>query len=106
MAIFLVAEWRVKDPMLDLTLFKRPAMVGVSVTAFTLSASIFAMFLYLTLYMQDVLGYGPFAAGIRFLPITMLAFVVAPIAGKLTVKVSSRYLLGLGPASSSHWAAC
>ncbi len=96
MAIFLVAEWRVKDPMLDLTLFKRPAMVGVSVTAFTLSASIFAMFLYLTLYMQDVLGYGPFAAGIRFLPITMLSFAVAPIAGKLTVKVSSRYLLGLG----------
>jgi EmrB/QacA subfamily drug resistance transporter len=96
MAVFLVAEWLVNDPMLDLTLFKRPAMVGVSVTAFTLSASIFAMFLYLTLYMQDVLGYGPFAAGIRFLPITMLSFIVAPIAGKLTVRVSSRYLLGLG----------
>ena len=54
------------------------------------------MFLYLTLYMQEVLGYGPFAAGLRFLPITMLAFIVAPIAGKLTVRVSSRYLLGLG----------
>ena len=96
MAIFLIAEWRGSDPMLDLTLFKRPAMVGVSVTAFTLSASIFAMLLYLTLYMQDVLGYGPFAAGVRFLPITVLAFVISPIAGKLTVRVSSRYLLGLG----------
>ena len=96
MVTFLIAEWRSRDPMLDLTLFKRPAMVGVSVTAFTLSASIFAMFLYLTLYMQDVLGYGPFAAGVRFLPITVLAFVVAPIAGKLTVRVSSRYLLGVG----------
>jgi EmrB/QacA subfamily drug resistance transporter len=96
MAIFLIAEWRGRDPMLDLALFKRPAMVGVSVTSFTLSASIFAMFLYLTLYMQDVLGYGPFAAGLRFLPITMLAFIVAPIAGKLTVRVKSRYLLGLG----------
>ena len=71
-------------------------MVGVSVASFTLSASIFAMFLYLTLYLQEVLGYGPFAAGLRFLPITMLAFVVAPVAGKLTVQVQSRYLLGLG----------
>jgi len=96
MAVFLIAEWRQDDPMLDLSLFKRPAMVGVSLAAFTLPASIFAMFLYLTLYLQDVLGYGPFAAGVRFLPVTMLAFVVAPIAGKLTVRVQSRYLLGLG----------
>ena len=96
MAIFLVAEWRQKDPMLDLTLFKRPAMVGVSVATFSIAASIFAMFLYITLYVQDVLGYEPFAAGIRFLPITMLAFVVAPIAGKLTVRVHSRYLMGMG----------
>jgi len=96
MTVFLLAEWRQKDPMLDLTLFKRPAMVGVSATAFTLSASIFAMFLYLTLYIQDDLGYGPLAAGIRFLPITVMAFVVAPIAGKLTVRIQSRYLLGLG----------
>ncbi len=96
MAVFLIAEWRQKDPMLDLALFKRPAMVGVSLAAFTLPASIFAMFLYLTFYLQDVLGYGPFAAGLRFLPVTMLAFVVAPIAGKLTVRVQSRFLLGLG----------
>ena len=96
MAAFLVGEWVQKDPMLDLTLFKRPAMVGVSITAFTLAASIFAMFLYLTLYIQDDLGYGPLAAGIRFLPITVMAFVVAPFAGKLTVRVKSRYLLGTG----------
>jgi EmrB/QacA subfamily drug resistance transporter len=96
MGVFLVAEWRGADPMLDLALFRRPAMVGVSLTAFTLSASIFAMFLYLTLYVQDVLGYGAFAAGVRFLPITVLAFVIAPFAGKLTVRVHSRYLLGLG----------
>jgi EmrB/QacA subfamily drug resistance transporter len=96
MAIFLIAEWRRDDPMLDLDLFKRPAMVGVSIAAFTLSASIFAMFLYLTLYLQEVLGYSPLAAGIRFLPVTMLAFLVAPVAGKLTVRVHARYLLGLG----------
>ena len=59
----------------------------MSLAAFAVSASIFAMFLYLTLYLQEVLGYGPFAAGLRFLPFTVLAFVVAPFAGKLTVLV-------------------
>ncbi len=96
LTVFLVAEWRQHDPMLDLTLFRRPAMVGVSLVAFTIAASIFSLFLYLTLYIQDDLGYGPFAAGLRFLPITVLAFLVAPIAGKLTVRIQSRYLLGVG----------
>ncbi len=96
MVLFLVAEWLQRDPMLDLTLFRRPAMNGVSLAAFTLSASIFAMFLYLTLYLQEVLGYGPFAAGLRFLPLTMLAFLVAPVAGKLTTRVQARYLFGVG----------
>ncbi len=96
MVLFLLAEWLQKDPMLDLSLFKRPAMVGVSLASFSLAASIFAMFLYLSLYLQEVLGYGPFQAGLRFLPVTMLAFLVAPVAGKLSVRVQSRYLLGLG----------
>jgi EmrB/QacA subfamily drug resistance transporter len=96
MAAFIVGEVRQRDPMLDLSLFRRPAMVGVSMTAFTISASIFAMFLYLTLFIQDDLGYSPFAAGLRFLPISMLAFAVAPVAGKLTQRVHARYMLGSG----------
>ena len=40
------------------------------------------MFLYLTLYIQDVLGYSPLEAGLRFLPLTVLSFFVAPIAGR------------------------
>ncbi len=96
MGVFLVNEWRRRDPMLDTTLFRRPAMVGVSAAAFTLAASIFALFLYLTLYIQDDLGYGPFAAGLRFLPITLLSFIVAPVAGKLTERMPSRILLGTG----------
>jgi MFS family permease len=64
--------------------------------AVALSGSIFALFLYITLYVQDDLGYGPFAAGLRFLPITMLSFIVAPFAGKLSVRIKARYLLGSG----------
>jgi EmrB/QacA subfamily drug resistance transporter len=96
MTVFLVAEWKQADPMLDLTLFKRPAVTGVSFAAFTLAASIFALFLYITLYIQDDLGYGPLAAGLRFLPLTVLAFLVAPIAGKLTVHIHARYMMGTG----------
>jgi len=96
LVIFVVAELHQSDPMLDLSLFRRPAMVGASIVAFTLASSIFAMFLYITLYVQDGLGYGPFAAGVRFLPITVISFVVAPIAGKLSVRIQARYLMGGG----------
>jgi MFS family permease len=54
------------------------------------------MFLYLTLYIQDVLGYSPLQAGLRFLPVTLLSFAVAPVAGKLSVRVPVRLLLGSG----------
>ena len=93
---FFVNEARTGDPMLDLGLFRIPAFVGLSVAAFTLAASIFAMFLYLTLYIQDNLGYGPLAAGLRFLPMTLMTFFVAFFAGRLTVRVQSRLLLGVG----------
>ncbi len=96
MALFIVTELRSSHPMLDLNLFRRPAMTGVSVAAFTLAASIFALFLYITFYIQDGLGYGPLAAGLRFLPITVLAFIVAPIAGKMTAKIQSRFMLSVG----------
>ena len=71
-----------------------------------LAASIFAMFLYLTLYIQDDLGYGPLAAGVRFLPMTLLAFFAAFFAGRLTVRVQSRLLLGHRACSSSPVGCC
>lgn len=96
MCVFLTAELVQQRPMLDLSLFRRRAFLGASIVAFALSASIFAMFLYLTLYIQDVLGYSALAAGLRFLPVTLLSFAVAPIAGRLTVHVPVRLLLGFG----------
>ncbi len=94
--VFLAAELRQQRPMLDLSLFRRPAFTGASIVALSVSASMFSMFLYLTLYIQDVLGYSPLQAGLRFLPVTLLSFVVAPIAGRLSVRVPIRALLGLG----------
>ncbi len=94
--LFVIAELRQRRPMLDLALFRRPAFTGASIVAFCLAGSIFAMFLYFTLYIQDVLGYSPLQAGLRFLPTTLIMFAVAPIAGKLSVRVPVRLLLGSG----------
>jgi EmrB/QacA subfamily drug resistance transporter len=93
---FVVVEHLQSRPMLDLALFRRPAFAGANIVAFTLSGSFFAMFLYLTLYIQDVLGYSPLQAGLRFLPTTLMSFAVAPIAGRLSVRVPVRLLLGSG----------
>jgi EmrB/QacA subfamily drug resistance transporter len=94
--LFVIVERRQERPMLDLTLFRRPAFAGASIVAFSVSSAMFAMFLYLTLYVQDVLGYGPLQAGLRFLPITLISFFVAPISGRLSVRVPVRLLLGTG----------
>ena len=68
---FVVAERRQERPMFDLTLLRKPAFAGASIAAFALSASLFSMFLYLTLYIQNALGYSPLQAGLRFLPVTL-----------------------------------
>jgi EmrB/QacA subfamily drug resistance transporter len=96
MVAFVIVEHRQARPMLDLSLFRLPAFTGASIVAFSVSASIFAMFLYLTLYIQDVLGYSALQAGLRFLPITLLSFIIAPIAGRLSVRMPVRLLLGGG----------
>jgi EmrB/QacA subfamily drug resistance transporter len=96
LAAFIAIEWRSSHPMLDLNLFRKPAFNGVSAVAFCLSASMFAMFLYLTLYIQGVLGYSPLDAGLRFLPLSVVSFVVAPIAARAAERVPLRVLLGGG----------
>jgi EmrB/QacA subfamily drug resistance transporter len=95
---FVVIETRSRHPMLELSLFRNPAFNGVSAVAFTLSASMFALFLYLTIYMQGVLDYSPLEAGVRFLPQTILAFVASIFAGQLLNRVAIRVLFGVGMA--------
>jgi EmrB/QacA subfamily drug resistance transporter len=93
---FVVIERHTAKPMLDLSLFRRPAFDGASIVAFAVSGSIFSMFLYLTLYLQDVLGYSPLAAGERFLVLSGIILVVAATAGRLTTVVPVRLLMGAG----------
>jgi EmrB/QacA subfamily drug resistance transporter len=90
---FVVVERRVTHPMLDLTLFRKPSFGGASIAAFVLSASMFAMFLYLTLWVQNILGYSALEAGLRFMPITLVSFAVAPVSGKLAEQLGVRWFL-------------
>jgi EmrB/QacA subfamily drug resistance transporter len=93
---FVAIERRAAEPMLPLGLFKRPAFTGVQIAAFGISASMFALFLYMTLYLQSFLGHSPTEAGLRYLPLTVAVFLVAPIAGVLLSRVHARVMLSLG----------
>jgi EmrB/QacA subfamily drug resistance transporter len=96
MIAFLAIEARSSHPMFDLKLFRKPAFAGASIVAFTLSASMFAMFLYLVLYFQDVDKFSPFGTGLRFATFSAATFIVAPIAGKLSARFPVRWFLGGG----------
>ncbi len=96
LALFIVSQARDRTTMIDLSLFRKPAFDGAQVTAFAISSSLFAMFLYLTLYMQNVLGLSPLQTGVRFLPLSVISFIAAPIAGRLSTRVPIRWLLGSG----------
>jgi EmrB/QacA subfamily drug resistance transporter len=96
LAAFIAIERRVAEPMLPLGLFKLPSFTGVQLAAFAISGSAFALFLYLTLYLQSYLGYSPFEAGLRYLPITVASFIAAPIAGALLSRVPARVMLSVG----------
>ncbi len=94
-AFFLVEHHR-RDPMLDLSLFRIPTFIGAQVAAFAVSFAMFALFLYLVLYLQNVLGYSALATGVRLLAVSGVSLVVAPIAGRLTTSVPYRVLIGSG----------
>jgi EmrB/QacA subfamily drug resistance transporter len=96
LAGFVVAELLQPSPMFDFSLFRKPSFTAAQIVAFTISSSLFAMFLFFTLYLQDVLGYSPLQAGLRFLPLSLLAFAVAPLAGRLSTRIPVRFLLGGG----------
>lgn len=116
LGLFVATQLRGGTTMIDLALFRRPAFVGAQTTAFAISSSMFAMFLYLTLYLQNILGLSPLETGLRFLPLSVVSFFAAPLAGRLSSRLPVRLLLGAGLAlnaiamwtmsrvsTGSHW---
>ena len=96
MIAFVLVEWVQTRPMLDLSLFRRPGFTGVSLATFAIGAGMFAMFPYITFYLQNELGYSPFAGGVRLLPCTLLCFAVPLLTRGLVNRLPARVALGAG----------
>ncbi|HEY2769092.1 MAG TPA: DHA2 family efflux MFS transporter permease subunit [Solirubrobacteraceae bacterium] len=96
LVVFLISQVVQENPMFDLTLFRKPTFSGASIVAFTMAAAMFAMFLYLVLYLQTILNLSPSQTGLRFLPFTVISFFTALLAGNLSTKLPIRLFLGGG----------
>jgi EmrB/QacA subfamily drug resistance transporter len=96
LVVFVVIELRQERPMFDVTLFRQRAFVGVSVATFCIAAGMFATFPYMSIYLQDVLGYSPLATGVRFLPLTAFIFLVPLATRRLAARVPLRVMIGGG----------
>ena len=95
---FVLLEQHQRVPMLDLSLFRNPTFAGANAVMMLVGLAMFGVFLFVTLYMQNVLRYSPTEAGAAFLPMTILIVVLAPIAGKLSDRIGSRWLMSGGMA--------
>jgi EmrB/QacA subfamily drug resistance transporter len=93
---FVVLERRTRAPMLDLTLFRSGTYAGANVAMLLVALAMFGVFFFVSLYMQNVLGYSAVEAGAAFLPMTLLIILVAPVAGKLSDRHGSRWLMSGG----------
>ncbi|MEN3342102.1 MAG: hypothetical protein V7644_1506 [Actinomycetota bacterium] len=96
LAAFVAVEARQRLPMLDLSLFRVGAFAGANIVALLVSLGMFGVFFFVSLYVQNILGYSPTKAGAVFLPMTLLIILVAPVAGRASDRIGSRWLMGAG----------
>jgi len=93
---FVVIESRRRDAMLPLALFRSRTYTGANLVVLLVALAMFGVFFFVSLYMQNVLGYSAVQAGAAFLPMTILIILVAPIAGRTSDRSGSRGLLTVG----------
>ena len=100
---FGLVETRVREPMLPLGLFARPEFSAAQVAVFAISASFFALYLYMTLYLQNILGLSALDAGLVYLPGSLLLFAVSAASAQLiprfrpgTIVVAGLVLVSVG----------
>ena len=96
LASFVLLERHTRAPMLDLTLFRNRTYVGANLVMLLVALAMFGVFFFVSLYMQNVLGYSAVQAGAAFLPMTLLIIVLAPLAGRLSDRFGSRWLMASG----------
>jgi len=101
LAAFLVIESRSEAPIMPLRLFRSRSLSGANLVMFFTAAAVFAMWFFLSLYLQNVLGYSPLQAGIAFVPQTLAIVIGAQISSRLATRIGARPLLIVGPLISA-----
>jgi predicted MFS family arabinose efflux permease len=97
LAGFIVREHRTDQPMLPLSLFKIRNVLGGNAAFLVISCTLFSMFFFMTLYVQQVLGYSPVKAGVSFLPVTIIIAVLSGVVSKIVPKIGYKPPMTLGP---------
>jgi EmrB/QacA subfamily drug resistance transporter len=90
LAVFAWMEGKVRAPIVQFEFLRNRDFLGAVTVAFIISFAMLGMFFFMALYIQNILGYSPLEAGIRFLPTTLVIMVVAPIAGRMTDRIGAR----------------
>jgi hypothetical protein len=93
---FVAVERRAEHPLFDLSLFRIPTFSGGLAAAFAMNGSLYAMLLYIVLYLQDDLGYSALGTGLRLLVMSGVTLVTATIAGRVSTHMPVRWLIGPG----------
>jgi EmrB/QacA subfamily drug resistance transporter len=93
---FVLLERHQRVPMLDLSLFRNSTFAGANSVMLLVALAMFGVFFFVSLYMQNILGYSAVQAGAAFLPMTLLIVLIAPIAGKTSDRFGSRWLMATG----------
>ncbi len=96
LAAFGVWETRVSDPLMRFSIFRLRTLAGANVAGFILGSALFAMFLMLTLYMQQVLGYSPLKTGFGYLTVAGTSIVWANVAAQLVTRIGVKPVLTAG----------
>jgi EmrB/QacA subfamily drug resistance transporter len=93
---FVAIELRSKAPLVPLRIFRLRTLTGANVSGLLLGASLFSMFFFMSLYMQQVLGYSAIHAGLSYLPLALTIFIAAGLGGQLVTRFGFKTILTIG----------
>ncbi|MCL2769162.1 MAG: MFS transporter [Solirubrobacterales bacterium] len=95
-AAFIAIELRSQAPLVPFRIFRLRTLTGANVVGLLLGASLFSMFYFISLYMQQVLRYSPIHAGLSYLPLAVTIIVAAGLGGQLVTRFGFKLVLAAG----------
>ena len=96
LGVFTLIEQRSDAPLVPFSIFRKRTLTGANVVGLLVGGSLFAMFFFLTLYMQQVLGYSPIKAGLSYLPLSIGIILSAGVASQLVTRIGFKPVLAVG----------